>query len=385
MRELTASEVSPPAASALADSDALVRADTLALLIRQAFPAMFQSLAVGGLMCWALWGLVEQDKLFTWLGVLVLSSAVRLVMHLLYFRAKPVGLEILVWERPYAITLAFSSLVWGLGAVWLMPPQQAVEQFVILFFVVGLVGASTFAHSAHRGMTLIAMMSVLLPSTVWLYFQPGHITLALAIAATIFMMGALRATKMLATAMQASSLLGHELKRTNAVADHMARTDVLTGIPNRRAFMELGEQMSRLCKRQDSPLSALLIDVDHFKNINDTHGHSAGDLVLQHLGALLDQQFRAADLCGRIGGEEFAVLLADTDGRTAASVAEKLRRTVASETIAWQAHILHVTVSIGVATHSHHLGTLLQNADAAMYQAKSSGRNRVVRHTDAAG
>ena len=385
MRELTASEASPAAASALADSDALVRADTLALLIRQAFPAMFQSLAVGGLMCWALWGLVEQDKLFTWLGVLGLSSAVRLVMHLLYFRAKPVGLEILVWERPYAITLAFSSLVWGLGAVWLMPPQQAVAQFVILFFVVGLVGASTFTYSAHRGMTLIAMMSVLLPSTVWLYFQPGHITLALAIAATIFMMGALRATKMLATAMQASSLLGHELKRTNAVADHMARTDVLTGIPNRRSFMELGEQMSRMCKRQDSPLSALLIDVDHFKNINDTHGHGAGDLVLQHLGALLDQQFRAADLCGRIGGEEFAVLLADTDGRTAASVAEKLRRTVASETIAWQAHILHVTVSIGVATHSHHLGTLLQNADAAMYQAKNSGRNRVVRHTDAAG
>src|SRR6187431_1480047 len=107
MRELTASEAPPPAASALADSDALVRADTLALLIRQAFPAMFQSLAVGGLMCWALWGLVEQDKLVTWLGVLGLSTAVRLVMHLLYFRAKPAGLDTLVWERPYAITLAF--------------------------------------------------------------------------------------------------------------------------------------------------------------------------------------------------------------------------------------------------------------------------------------
>lgn len=383
MRDLTASDATPPAATALADSDALVRADTLALLIRQAFPAMFQSMAVGGLMCWALWGLVEQDKLVTWLGVLGLSSVVRLVMHLLYFHAKPVGLDILVWERPYAITLAFSSLVWGLGAVWLMPQQQAVEQFVILFFVVGLVGASTFTYSAHRGMTLIAMTSVLVPSTVWLFLQPGRIYLGLAISASIFLVGALRATRMLATSMQASSLLALKLKRANAVADHMARTDVLTGIPNRRSFMELGEQMSRLCQRQGSPLSALLIDVDHFKAFNDTYGHSAGDLVLQRVGMLLDQQFRAADLCGRLGGEEFAVLLADTDSRTAASVAEKLRRSVASETIAWQDHILQVTISIGVATHSHHLGTLLQGADAAMYQAKNGGRNRVVsyKHT----
>lgn len=385
MRELTAPQGTAAAAPAQPSSDALVQADTLALLIRQSFPALFQSLAVGVLMCWVLWDLVPPEKLQTWLGALVLSSALRLVMYMYYFRAKPKGVDILVWERPYAITLAFSSLVWGLGAVWLMPQQQAVEQFIILFFVVGLVGAIAFTYSAHRGMTLIAMLSVMLPSTVWLVLQPGHIASGLAIAACIFLVGALRCSRLLANAIQASSKKSHELKRANAVAQRMARTDVLTGIPNRRSFMEMGEQMSRLCRRQASPLSALLIDVDHFKSINDTYGHGAGDLVLQRVGALLDQQFREADLCGRIGGEEFAVLLADTDSRTAASVAEKLRRSVANEFILWKSHTLQVTVSIGVATHSHNLGTLLQGADAAMYEAKNSGRNRVVSYKHVPG
>lgn len=178
--------------------------------------------------------------------------------------------------------------------------------------------------------------------------------------------------------MRGRLLLSYELKHANQIADRMARTDELTNINNRRAFMELGEQTTRLCQRQRQPLSALLIDVDHFKQINDTYGHSAGDLVLKQIGSLMAQQFRAADVCGRIGGEEFAVLLADTDAQAATSVANKFRQAVASTTLQWQGHTLQVTVSIGVASHNADLGALLQRADAAMYQAKNSGRNRVI-------
>jgi diguanylate cyclase len=378
MREHTAPEATPRAAPAPAASDELVHADTLALLFEQSFPAIYQSLVIACILCWTLWGRVDSTKLLTWLGVLGASALVRLTMYLLYFRARPVGRAILAWERSYAATLLFTSLIWGLGMVWLMPAQEAVEQFVILFFVAGLVGGSMVTYSAHRGMTIATMLAVLLPSTVWLFLQPSHLALGLGVAALTFMAGAVRGTKVLSTAMQRSLRLSHQLRHSNQIADHIARTDELTGINNRRAFMELGEQTIRLCQRQRQPLSALLLDVDHFKHINDTYGHSAGDLVLKQIGSLMAQQFRAADVCGRIGGEEFAVLLADTDAQAAASVANKFRQEVANATLQWQGHSLQVTVSIGVASHNADLGTLLQRADAAMYQAKKSGRNRVI-------
>jgi diguanylate cyclase len=378
MRELTAPEATPPAASAPAASGALVHADTLALLFEQSFPALYQSLIIASILCWTLWGQVEPARLLTWLGVLAASALIRLGMYLLYFRLKPVGHAIFAWERPYAATLVLSSLIWGVGVLWIMPAGNEVAQYVILFFVVGMVGGSLVSYSAHRGMTITAMLGVLLPITLWLFFQPGQIALGLAVASTTFMAGALRGTRVLNSAMQGNLLLGHELKMANRIADHIARTDELTGINNRRAFMELGEQTTRLCQRQRQPLSALLLDVDHFKQINDTYGHSAGDLVLKQIGSLMAQQFRAADVCGRIGGEEFAVLLADTDTQAATSVANKFRQEVANATLQWQGHSLQVTVSIGVASHNADLGTLLQRADAAMYQAKNSGRNRVV-------
>lgn len=372
-----------PANAGVGASDAMVHADTLALLFEQSFPALFQSLVIAAILCWTLWERVDSATLLCWLSVLGVTAVARLVMYLLYFRAKPVGLDILPWERPYAVTLLMSSLVWGVGVLWLMPSGESVEQYVILFFVAGLVGGSMVTYSAHRGMTICTMVAVLLPSTVWLFFQPSHLAIGLAVAATTFMLGALRGTRVLAAAMRSRLLLSYELKRANLVADHMARTDELTGINNRRSFMELGEQTSRLCLRQAKPLSALLIDVDHFKKINDTHGHSAGDLVLKQLGSLLAQQFRAADVCARIGGEEFAVLLADTDVIAATSVANKFRQGVANASLVWQGHTLQVTVSIGVATtYGAHLGTLLQRADAAMYEAKATGRNRVVCHAD---
>lgn len=373
-----------PAHTGVGASDAMVHADTLALVFEQSFLALFQNAVFAGILCWTLWGRVESSTLLCWLGVLGATVVVRLAVYLLYFRAKPVGPDILAWELPYAVTLLMSSLVWGVGVLWLMPLGESLEQVVILFFLAALVGCSTVLYSAHRGMTVCATVAVLLPITLWLLFQGSHLSMGLAAAAVAFMLIALLGTRVLSAALRSRQLLSYELKQVNLMADHVSRTDALTGINNRHSFMELGEQTSRLCLRQAKPLSALLIDVDHFKKINDTYGHSAGDLVLRQLGSLLAQQFRAADVCARIGGEEFAVLLADTDVMAATSVANKFRQGVANTTLQWQSHTLPVTVSIGVATtYGAHLSTLLKRADAVMYEAKAGGRNRVVCHADA--
>jgi diguanylate cyclase (GGDEF)-like protein len=357
---------------------AAIRADTLALLIRQSFPAVFLSLIVAVIMCWTLWGTVDPTTVYVWLAVLCVTASIRLAMFLSYFRARPQGQRILAWERPYTATLVLSALAWGLGALHLMQQGQMAEQAIILCFLVGMLGGSLVTYSAHRGMTICAMSSVMLPSTIWLYTQPSQMALGLAIASTLFMVSALRGTKVLADAMQSRLLMSYQLQYARDIAENMARIDTLTGMFNRRAFIERGEQAIRLCERDTKPVSTLLIDVDFFKRVNDTHGHGAGDLILKQIGALLDSQFRKSDVCGRIGGEEFAVLLPNTDEVAARTLAEKFRLTVAESSIAWQMELLSVTVSIGIASRSYDLESLLHHADMAMYQAKANGRNATV-------
>ena len=358
--------------------EAAIRADTLALLIRQSFPALFLSLLIAGIMSWTLWGIADPRAVCAWLIVLGVSTLIRLTMFLSYFRVRPQGQRILAWERPYAVTLVLSSLVWGLGALYLIPTGETAEQGVVLFFLVGMIGGSMVTYSSHRAMTIAAMTSVILPSTIWLYTQPGHVAFGMAIACTVLMVSAFQGTKVLSDAMQSRLLMSYQLQHARDIAENMARIDALTGMFNRRAFVERGEQVVRLCERDASPVSTLLIDVDFFKKINDTHGHGAGDLVLKQIGNLLDLEFRKSDVCGRLGGEEFAVLLANTDAVTATALADKFRQTVAALSIPWQAHTLSVTVSIGVASESYDLESLLHRADMAMYQAKENGRNATV-------
>lgn len=160
-----------------------------------------------------------------------------------------------------------------------------------------------------------------------------------------------------------------------------ANQDYLTGLSNRRHFMEQGEIELARVQRYGEALSAFMLDIDYFKNINDTYGHKAGDIVLQKLGQLLRETLRTVDIIGRIGGEEFAILLPETDLQEAAEIAERLREIVASSDVILEAGLpLHFTVSIGVATLTEkgiNLDILLSLADKALYHAKENGRNRV--------
>lgn len=160
-----------------------------------------------------------------------------------------------------------------------------------------------------------------------------------------------------------------------------ANRDYLTGLSNRRHFLEQGEIELSRAKRYGNALSIFMLDIDHFKKINDTHGHKAGDLVLQKLSTVCQQTLRTVDIVGRIGGEEFAVLLPETDAGQAAEVGERLRENIANSNVILDAGLpLQFTVSIGIATlkdNSINLDMLLNLADQALYDAKNSGRNRV--------
>ncbi len=177
-------------------------------------------------------------------------------------------------------------------------------------------------------------------------------------------------------------VLERELQSALLKVSRLANEDELTGLKNRRAWMEEARQQLQLSHRLGTPLGLLMLDVDHFKKINDTHGHPVGDTVLRALGQLLPRALRTTDIAGRLGGEEFAVLLPGTDAAGALRIAENLRLAVEHEPIRDAELSLRITVSIGVshvaaADEVHALDTLVRAADAALYAAKKAGRNQV--------
>ena len=172
-----------------------------------------------------------------------------------------------------------------------------------------------------------------------------------------------------------------ERKRLEAELWEMATTDVLTGLFNRRHFMaRLAEELARLQRLEHHHVSVLMLDIDHFKLINDTYGHAVGDEMLKHIAGLMHHELRRIDTIGRLGGEEFSIFLSGTDLAAAVIFADRLRQKIADMPLRIDGQSISATVSIGIAAmeiSDTQADAVLIRADHALYRAKSSGRNRV--------
>lgn len=171
-----------------------------------------------------------------------------------------------------------------------------------------------------------------------------------------------------------------ELELARQEAEAMAHTDMLTGIGNRRWLFSRGQDALELARRHRDPLSVVIVDIDHFKAINDTRGHDSGDKVIHHLAQLLVERLRRSDIIGRIGGEEFAFILQRTHKEEATRIADNLRAAIAGTGVQLADTTIHYTVSLGVASLTAAdtgLDSLLRRADLALYRAKQAGRNTV--------
>ncbi len=175
----------------------------------------------------------------------------------------------------------------------------------------------------------------------------------------------------------ANAALATQLQQALDAMERQAGTDALTGLPNRRSLDTALAAQCALARREGRPCAVLMLDLDHFKAINDTHGHAVGDAVLRAFGRRLQSQLRRSDLCARYGGEEFVVLLAGTPFEPAEEVGERLRASVSAAPL-----VPGVTATVSVGTASYRadddMTSLLARADTALYEAKRSGRNRVV-------
>lgn len=178
-----------------------------------------------------------------------------------------------------------------------------------------------------------------------------------------------------------------QLSEMNDKLLHISLTDGLTGVDNRRSLEDRLHEMYEHSLRLHEPISVVMCDIDHFKMVNDTHGHAAGDEVLKQFAGLLKHAAREIDRVGRYGGEEFLLLLPGTVLDAAVTFAERLRESVDSHTFSFEGGTLMKTVSCGVASFPHPRvsgrDALLKAADDALYVAKEAGRNRVVRFDSA--
>lgn len=172
-----------------------------------------------------------------------------------------------------------------------------------------------------------------------------------------------------------------QIRQLNARLEQLAMTDDLTELENRRSFFLRGNEEIKKARRYHTPLSLIMLDIDHFKQVNDTYGHEIGDLYLRCIAHILQKNVRETDILARLGGEEFSILLPNTAIEEAGKLAERLRLEVEKTVCSNQYQNLIVTISVGVTAYSQatlNLDAMLRIADQAMYEAKNQGRNRVV-------
>ena len=184
----------------------------------------------------------------------------------------------------------------------------------------------------------------------------------------------------IATDITERKLAEKELEVAKNLAEELARKDELTGLNNRRAFFDQGNHIFKQAIRFKHPISVIMMDIDHFKNINDNHGHSVGDKVLIVIADLLQSMIREIDVVARIGGEEFAFVLPETDIDEATNLAERLRLEIEKTIVEHNETTLNITASFGIVSSpakNETLESMLTKSDDALYIAKKKGRNQI--------
>ena len=370
-------EHGPP--DAQVDIEREVAGDKIRMLHREASHSLGGSLLAGVLWVCAVWGTASHVLLVSWLAVFALAMLSRLAL-VLHYRRRTADLDAMTaWFRGYALTVLVSSLMWGLGAPLLMFGAPLLQVLVTFAFLVGLAGASLVAYGLFPRFTLLVIGLLLLPVELALFVSGDSVARWASLAGVLFALSTTRGVYAYGARMDESVRQTHRLREANRIAQWHAETDVLTGLNNRRAFTGAARALMQLAAREKSGVAILVIDLDHFKDINDGYGHSVGDALLAHVADLMRTALRRSDICGRLGGDEFAVLLPNATPDAAHAVAEKIRALAQQTTVPLDGLEVSVCLSIGIACgKGEAFDALLARADHAMYEAKRMGPNRIV-------
>jgi diguanylate cyclase (GGDEF)-like protein len=280
------------------------------------------------------------------------------------------------------VSILFTALAWGVGAAFfLLYSEQRGIQMLMLICTVGFSagGVMSFMPVLFLAVSYNFLMLVPITAVVFISGDVPSLGIAMILYSIYLVLISLRGNHEYWTALENERLLEEKSRELEIVS----RTDVLTGLYNRRYFDELFELEWELSSRRRTPLTLLICDIDHFKNVNDTYGHPAGDEYLKLISRHIRQVFqRKTDVVARYGGEEFVVLLPDRDAGHTRDLAQRLREKIAGTVMEYDGKEIQTTISQGVTSCVPEPGMdrdqLLNRADNAMYEAKHAGRNKIV-------
>jgi diguanylate cyclase (GGDEF)-like protein len=316
-----------------------------------------------------------------WAGLELVVIAVYISVYLRFLRAAPGPHDEARWTRRIALAHGAHMAMWSSIVVWAYAPGNLNSLMFVMLVHVGLISLTVATSSQHRQLLLLDMVA----PAVALLAPPLHdgtlFSLGLTVAGMFYILLVLMVGLRIHASTAESLLLRLRNDELIRELEQQVRRDGLTGLGNRNHFVATGCMELERAARYQHSLALLMVDIDHFKKINDTCGHLAGDEALKAVSRVCEEMVRTTDCLARLGGEEFAVLIPQTALDQASAVAERLRAAVAGLRCDLQGSVVTLTVSIGVAIaekSGEDLSSLMQRADLAMYEAKSKGRNCVV-------
>lgn len=342
------------------------------------------------ILAWQLWGEVKTSYLLIWYVSILFVVILRLILYFWYLGTKTSSKLLTYHYNLFIIGSSMSAMLLGVVGSFLMP-NNIMNQSVILILLSGIIAGATQSLRASFVASILYVLLVLVPVLIWeiiqiLNNQMMYLSIFLAMSFFCFYSYeiAKRGSIMLKNHLELEYIHKMLLQRVSEMKEkykEKATHDLLTGLYNHQFFNDFLDIEIAKAKRQNTPIAIIMLDLDHFKILNDTYGHLSGDIVLQSLGNILMQNVRKSDIACRYGGEEFVIVLPETTLPLAVERAELIRKKIKSVTIQKGSDsISGITASFGVAifpTNGKTQNELIEAVDKALYQAKNKGRDRV--------
>lgn len=322
----------------------------------------------------SLWGHAPASLLLGWAAAGTAVIGVRFLLHHHYRRTR--NPDPATWSQRHLVLTALSGLLWGIAAPLFVPQIPAPQALVLVIAIAGIVAGALPVNAAVLRVYLVYLLVTISPVAVTFFLMGDRNGMILGTMAVLYGLAMSASGRNYSRNLAQAYELSARLNEVNRELERRASHDALTGLWNRHRFeIALDEELDRIA-RYGSTCALIMLDIDHFKQINDTFGHDVGDRVLTQLGAILGAEIRSPDRAARWGGEEFMILLPETGLTAGAWAAERLRRHVAVSGFEGPERI---TTSLGVTVcdGQEQRSDLLKRLDDALYRAKQQGRNRV--------
>ncbi len=370
------------------DARRWIEVERLQLASSNLHSTLLAGLASAALVAFLLRKAAPLPLVIGWLAAGILLSWNR-YRNLRKFRALPhAEIDTSTWSVRLKVGTALSGIFWGSAGILLFPSNDLPHQVIILFALAGVSAGAVTSYAAVRGLYFLFVPPTVLPVVVRMAIEGDEIHYVMCFLTLLFIAVVVRsAVEMDRTITSVLKVRAENTLLTQALR-HQATHDALVDLVNHREFNARLNQVATTSAKLKEPYALLFVDLDLFKQVNDTAGHAAGDETLRRVGRILKSSIRADDTAARLGGDEFAILLPRCPRVRAEQIAGRVLSAIQNLPLEFEGKRFRVDASIGVAytdAGEHDAAAMLRAADAACYAAKNGGRGRVeVHHADPA-